>query len=98
LTLGAIALGLLPVGRPRRLISLIVLCALAECGAAPGSALGQYQPGPQYRPLPQYQPAPQYRPVPQYPPPPQYQPPFPVPQAPVYEPGPYDNYNHGNGP
>ena len=37
--------------------------------------------------LGQYQPAPQYRPVPQY------QPPVPVPQAPVYKPGPYDNYN-----
>jgi hypothetical protein len=89
---------LLPAGRVPRLISLIGLCALAECGAVSGSALGQYQTAPQYGPLPQYQPVPQYRPFPQYQPAPQYRPPLPVPQAPVYEPGPYDNYNHGNGP
>jgi hypothetical protein len=98
LTLDTVAAGRLPAGRRPRFISLIVLCALAECGVAPGSALGQYQTRPQYRPPPQYQAAPQYRPLPQYLPTPQYQPPRPVPQAPVYEPGPYDNYNHGNGP
>ncbi len=84
----------------------LILYALANCGAAAGSVveLAQYQPAPQYRAFPQYQPAPPYQPsplyraAPQYPAAPQYQSPLPVPQAPVYEPGPYDNYNHGNGP
>ena len=86
-----------------RLIWLIVLCALAECGAAPGSALAQYQTAPQYQPVPQYwpppqyQPGPQYRPLPQYQAAPQYQPPLPVPRAPVYEPGPYDNLTPSRG-
>jgi hypothetical protein len=92
------AAGLSSARRVPRLLSFIVLCVVAECGAAPGSALGQYQMAPQYQAVPQYRPLPQYQLQPQYQPAPQYQPPLPVPQAPVYQPGPYDNYNHGNGP
>ena len=103
----------LPAGRaPLLLLPVVVLCALAECGAAAGSVLElvQYQPIPQYRTppvyqtapqyqlVPPYQPAPRYKTAPQYQVVPQYQRPLPVPQAPVYEPGPYDDYNHGNGP
>ena len=96
----------MPAGRAPRLLLLIVLWVFAECGAAAGSVLElmQYQPVPQYRVLPQYpyQLVPPYQPAPlyssQYHGAPQYQRPLPVPQAPVYEPGPYDNYNHGNGP
>ena len=95
-----------PAGHAPRLLLLAVICALADCDAAAGSVLelAQYQPVPQFRLLPPYQPAPPYQPsplyraAPQYPAAPLYQPPLPVPQAPVYEPGPYDNYNHGNGP
>ena len=76
----------LPGGRTSRLLFIVALTALVECGAAPPSALGQYQPAQQYRPLPQYQPAPQY------------QPPVQAPPAPVYQPAPYDNYNPYLGP
>jgi hypothetical protein len=99
----------LPGGRGTRRLSLVVVCALTECGPAPGSVieLAQYQPVPQYRAFPEYRPVPQYpgvppyRPTPQapqYQPMPQYRPTLQAPRAPQYEPGPYDNYNHGNGP
>jgi hypothetical protein len=94
-----------------RLLLFLALWAIVGIGAAPLGAveLAQYQPAPQY-PYPQYQAVPQYQPVPQYraaplyyPGSPPYQNPAPpvspggapVPRAPVYQPGPYDDYNHG---